>query len=684
MKKMVLAIFIIVLASCAAKESLYIRNGKVYGVTSGLFRDRWWNYYERGLSFAEGEFYEHAIRDLKTAIGMRRQDQWKSRTYGMHFITYFPHRELGVIYYRLKRFDDAQQEFEYSLMTAESSKAKHFLNKTRKSILEETGEDKLSPNIKINYPIDGLVTNEFSITLNGEAEDDYFIGSVDVDHIPFPLDLSMKKVLFEKELPLKSGINEIRIHASDLMEKTSERILKILVDREGPIIIIEDQKIMDQKIILSGFLTDNTGIVSFTINGQKIKILDVQNKGKNHFFHVSGQLLDFYQEVDLKDDRDIIILKAEDICRNITKAELHIESRSSRSNRLPMLASSYPQETCLDLGQYAFLGKDLGKIFDDVPPEIHVKDWMDFQTVYFDTLFIECHVSDESKIKSLMINGESILKRKGKKVFFNYLIRLKEGNNRFFIEATDFFGNKSQSLLIFNMKIPQIRQIGSRMSIFILPLKNERERSSLGDALYDNLIAAFVNQRRFHLIEREKMEEVLEELKLSQTELADPGTASRIGKIVIADAILTGSIYESKNSIEVITRLVDIETCRIIAAKDVFVEDKSLQGIKILMEGLALKYKYSLPLLEGLVIKKAGKALITDLGEDKQIKRDMRLILFREGEELMHPVNGRALGSEPIEIGEAKVQDVYKEFSRAFIKKGEYVSVKILDKVITK
>ncbi len=180
------------------------------------------------------------------------------------------------------------------------------------------------------------------------------------------------------------------------------------------------------------------------------------------------------------------------------------------------------------------------------------------------------------------------------------------------------------------------------------------------------------------------MEEVLSELRLSQTELADTRTAMRIGKIVIADVILTGAIYESKNHVEIFTRLIDTETASIMAAKDVFGEDKSLPGINRLMDALALKYKQSFPFLVGVVIKREGNILITDLGEDKTIKRYMRLIIFREGEEIVHPMTGKTLSSEPIELGEAKVENVYKEFSRALIRKGNPKKIKIKDKAVTK
>jgi TolB-like protein len=693
MRNVMVGVLILLLAGCASQEAAYIKDGKEYGVTGGLFRDRWWNYYERGNSFAEGEFYEEAIKDLETAIEKRRDDHWRSRTYGMHFVNYFPHRELGAVYYKLQRYHDAEQELENSLKTAESAKAKYFLNKARKAILEETGADKLSPTIKINHPLDGTITNNFSIMLDGEAEDDHFVSSLAVGVIPVPLELSAKKVSLEREVSLKRGINEISIQAVDLTGKTTEKLLKIKVDREGPLIIIEDHKQAGQKVVLTGVLTDSTGITSFTINGQNVPIALIESNVQDFSSGISGQEAEFHQEIDLQSGTEAIVMNVADIAGNVTTGEMSanpdrpdsIHSTTDTGlNGLPLLASSGPANSVFVPEQYTFTGTGLGMIIDNVSPVIHLKDLAAFQTIYTDSLFLEGSVTDTSKIKSLFINGESVLKRKGKKVFFNYLTGLKEGVNKFLVEAVDIFGNRSQKVVEVNRKIQIIRQLGSRMSISILPLESKGEKSVSSDAVYESLIAAFVNQRRFHLIERERMKEVLSELKLSQTELADPGTASKIGKIVVADAILTGTIYESDDSIEILTRLVDTETSNIMEAKDMFHEDRSLRGIKGLTEGLALKYKQSFPLLEGMVIKKDGKAVITDLGEDKRIKRDMGLILFRDGEGIRHPDTGKVLGAEPIELGEAKVENVYENISRAVIKKGKPVGIRIKDMVITK
>ncbi|UCG78775.1 MAG: hypothetical protein JSV21_02770, partial [Nitrospirota bacterium] len=143
---LIISVLLILPSGCAvSKKGSYIKEGKEYGVTEGSFRSRWWNFYERGVSFADGGFYDEAIDDLIMAIKMRSKDQWRARTYGMHFVSYFPHRELGIIFYNQGKYDDAVGELEASLATADSSKAKFFLNKARKALIEQTGSDKLAP-----------------------------------------------------------------------------------------------------------------------------------------------------------------------------------------------------------------------------------------------------------------------------------------------------------------------------------------------------------------------------------------------------------------------------------------------------------------------------------------------------------------------------------------------------------
>ena len=144
-----------------------MKDGKEYGVTSRqTWRARWWDYYDRGSSYATGEYWDEALADFQAAIKQRHDDQRYARTYGMHRLDYLPHRELGIVYYRLGRYPEAIDELTTSLSNVDTAKAKFYLNKTRRSFLQQTGRDTAAPHIVFNTPPDGLLTNHLSVTLH--------------------------------------------------------------------------------------------------------------------------------------------------------------------------------------------------------------------------------------------------------------------------------------------------------------------------------------------------------------------------------------------------------------------------------------------------------------------------------------------------------------------------------------
>ena len=156
-------VVVVTVWSCAPQGSrpAYVKNGKVYGKTRGaFFRHRWWNYYERGLSFAEGEFYREAIADLTDAISQREIDQRMARTYGLHFIDYFPHRELGVIYYQMGNLDGARSELEISLSQFPSAKARFYLDRVRKGLIQSKAEVVMPPKLTLDFGTDEVWTRE--------------------------------------------------------------------------------------------------------------------------------------------------------------------------------------------------------------------------------------------------------------------------------------------------------------------------------------------------------------------------------------------------------------------------------------------------------------------------------------------------------------------------------------------
>src|SRR3990172_3520431 len=123
---------------------------------SGTFRGKWWNYYDRGISKADQGDWENSMADLQKAVSMRNRDQRMARTYGMHFIDYFPHRELGIVFLNRGEIESAISELEESIRGEESAKANYFLNKARKAGLSlQKGKSVMPPSVMIETPLEG-------------------------------------------------------------------------------------------------------------------------------------------------------------------------------------------------------------------------------------------------------------------------------------------------------------------------------------------------------------------------------------------------------------------------------------------------------------------------------------------------------------------------------------------------
>jgi len=661
----------------------YKKDGKQYGVVKGLFRERWWNFYERAMSFSEGGFWEEAVADFKEALSQREKDQRRARTYGMHFVDYFPHRDLGVAYFNLGRYEEAREEIEKSLSQTASAKAKFYLNEVRRAQLQANNVQAPPPQVSVSSVSEGQVTNSFTMKLEGEVAGEAYANKVVVNDDPLFVELSAKKLPFSKNIKLKKGLNEIRIKSTDLLGKVSEKKIKVFGDFEGPLVNVKNysdgQQVGQNKIVLSGALADATGISKLQVNE---KVL-AYNKEKT---------LEFAIAVDLKEGSNKIALAATDMSGNTTTGQISLVY-------MPKLAGAPPRQPVLhrepirvalqgsgilDTGQHVLFAaapQQMGANF-----RLGLKDLTENQTVYYDTIYIDGSITGINDIKSISINGSPLFIMPGRNVFFNQLVDLQEGENKLTIEAKDAAGNTASKTITIVREVPKVHQLGARMSLAIMPFEKTGEVSSLCDVIYDNLVSSFADQDRFNIVSRgAELETVMQELKLSQTDLVDKTKAVQVGKMVSADGILMGTIRETKGAIEIYARLVNTETSSLFDARDVYGQDKSLPQVQYITNGLALKFKHSFPLVEGMVIKVSGKEIYADFGTAERIKKDMKFIIFREGEKIVHPVTGKVLGSDTTELGVARVVNVLDDLSIGkLVADFDPAKIEVKDLIITK
>jgi TolB-like protein len=261
------------------------------------------------------------------------------------------------------------------------------------------------------------------------------------------------------------------------------------------------------------------------------------------------------------------------------------------------------------------------------------------------------------------------------------MAHLREGKNVLTIEARDEGGNTASKTMTVIRRIPSALQLAERWSLTAFPFQQKGAVSEASLAFQDNLIDALVNQNRFRVVERQKLDVILTEQKLSRTKLFDKRTAINLGRLATAQSVIMGSIIETRTGIEIVARMIDTETSEILASKDVYGEVKDLPALRSLAEGMAIKFHLDFPMVDGLVIEHKGKAIFTDLGDDV-IKIGRRLIVYQE-EPIRHPVTGKMCGADNKIIGRACITQVMSEMSKAELLECNPESVGHLDRVIT-
>jgi len=677
-----------------------IKDGVKYGVTRGSFRAEWWNYQERGMSYIDGECYEYGLRDIEEAIKLRSAlvkkdcDQRRARTYGMHFVDYFGHRERGVALYHLGQLDEAEKELEFSLSCVESNKAQYYLDLVRKKKLEMSQADKEAPDLEITEPRDKSYLKQSEIQIKGRAWDDSFVKEVWLGENPLAIPVSEKQIVFQQAVELEPGWNSFKVKAVDIMGKERVRDFSVYLDQQGPeLTFFEINQIAGAEIEAVGEASDDSGVVKLILNNKDVSL----EGGKS--FRVRLNVAQDWR----------IWFKAIDKAGNETEGVINLTSEPKGARRESLFPAQYAslesdwdvyptiayQPLSFALNQiaeenakvalteyYWNLKEKYETYMDSEAPVIKLRGFRGEQTVYFPEIYLEGVVSDQSPIAELSINGKKIGKAQAKNLFFNQIIPLSVGANTITIRAVDVKGNTSEKILRIYRVTPTVVDIKERMVVSMLPFYQSGQIQEIGEVAYDNLISAIVSQKRFNFVDRAKVEAIVRELKLSAEQLVDPNYTLKVGKMTASEAMIIGYVKEAPNSIEIYSQLVDVESGMILAEKDAYNQDKSLASLKYLTRGLAIRLREDFPVLQGRVVKLDGKNIVLDIGASQKMKPGMRVIVFEE-KEIRDVETGISLGYATDKLGVGKITSVYDRMSNAEVI-GKTAELSADKKVITK
>jgi len=670
-----MAALALLLSSCASDshpQRGYMKDGKVYGISENNFHYRWWNYYTRARSFINGGMFNDAEQDLQHAIDKRSHDGRRARTYGMHFSDYFPHRELGFVYFQQGKLDAAEQELNASIKDYPTAKANYYLKQVRSARLAKAGSDQMKPTIEIDG-LDALrqTTNAIKLVVKGKVLDNEGTAHLSINGRNYRIEEAKPSVRFYKEVVLKSGKNSIALVAEDLAGNRTTSTFEVMVDRTAPELSIASvvRELLasgKQRVTIRGGVWDDQPIANLTIAGQAVT---PDSEGE------------FVVTATVDAGAGALAFSTVDSLGNLA------------SNSIELMPAQRIQTAAMQAHpvQLAFNGTgggfvQLAKVDTGVQaPLIRLKDLQDGDVLMFSKLYLEGKVLDAVAVKRVTVNGIPVVSRAGQQVFFSALVPLVPGENLLTIVAESASGKISKQTLKLVRKETKVRAVMQRIGISLMPAVRKGETSVATDLAEENLLSELVAQHRFRLIERSQLNAILKEQKLASSALADPVTVARLGKIMAAQMMLMSTAIETPKGIEVVTRLVDTETAEVLATSDAYDENKSFDTIEQMMEGIALKLGEAFPLVGGKLIKIEDGKYFVDLGSQQRVRPGMRLLTYREGEPIIHPVTGRSLGSDVLVSGELRLTQVFDDFSICELVTGKRdVAMQKMDLVLTR
>jgi len=313
---------------------------------------------------------------------------------------------------------------------------------------------------------------------------------------------------------------------------------------------------------------------------------------------------------------------------------------------------------------------------DTKPPDIELDDRSDGQTVYTEKIYISGHVTDIGNIKTLTVNQTPIITGTGQSILFSHLSELREGKNIITIEVRDGSGNKAKkdiTVIRENLQLSKLpkKVFEKRMRLAVYPFDQKGVVSEESNIFMDMLALALQNQDRFQLIERVSLDRALEEQKLSLKNVVDGNAAINIGKLMSAQAIITGSIIETRGGIEIVCRMIDTETSEILTTEKIYSSKDGLAALNFLAQSLAVRLHNDFPMLGGIVVTRRGSHIFTSLGQDK-VALNGRLIIYRD----------KGPETDSMIIGYARITQVLQDMSKAEVIKGRPDEIRKLDWVI--
>ncbi|HUT99728.1 MAG TPA: CsgG/HfaB family protein [bacterium] len=188
---------------------------------------------------------------------------------------------------------------------------------------------------------------------------------------------------------------------------------------------------------------------------------------------------------------------------------------------------------------------------------------------------------------------------------------------------------------------------------------------------------ALINTRRFEVVERERLEALMEEQGLALSGCVTTECFVQVGQLAGAQKVIVGEVAQVGGSYIVSVRMVDVYSGKV--EQSLSEVSRSLEGLLTAANTLAVKLSETIS-VEGTVISVSGNTIKTDLGSQDGVNVNDTVYLVRLGKEHYHPETGLLLGRDIKELGTATITRILADELSEAVLKGSF-SVVVGDKV---
>lgn len=653
-------ILVLLLAGCATNQSAYVREGVQYGVTEGPFRGRWWSYYERGRSFLDGGFYEEARRDFERALDERDLDQRWARTYGLHFVPqYFPHREFGVALFYLDDLSGAVTALERSYDQQPSARATYFLSQARRKLAASL-RDTEAPAVSVVAPdiaqplAGGKLRWVFALT------DNTYLDTFEVDGVNVPLGPPSPRAEASLELETRPGRNQLLIRAVDVAGNVTETPFEYAADFDGPLLSFDEPVALPGA--LHGVASDLSQVAALSVEGVEATLFQTGDHAYRFSVELTREQLTpplTFTASDTLGNRSAGVLPLDVLKLADATPELRFASAPSVIPLGPQLAALYEGARLVAVAQVADA---------DTGPEVRFTNLAEGQRYLLDEIMVDLDIIAANGVKTLTVNGApvDIFPDRHRQRISRRVPLPAPGPVELVAIIEDTAGQTRETRVTIERTLTAVETLDRKLSLAVLGNVWEgpnRDTRSEEQFISDELTRLLFEQGRFDLVARDTLPQVLTEQELAAALGARNG-ASPLRDIVPAEMMAVGMVRKDPESVEIILQAINLDSSQLMGYADVAGKVETKDDLRRLVGDLARRFVQDFPRVQGKVVDiRANARVYTSLGAPDRIRRNMKCLVFRRGQEILDPATGAVLGAPTEIIAEGWFDEVAAQLS---------------------